>query len=109
MNKIFIGLLFLLLCVDSTFSMESRDEMEKVDTLMAGLVDTAIYEQIVPEQDRIEAVANECLNVHERDYQAAFLAFTYQIPDKVPHASSEPLKALTNVFDTILFQLSTKD
>lgn len=89
--------------------MESRDKKEKVDAMMDALVDTAIYEQVVPERDRIELVANECLNCYQRDYQAAFLAFSYQIPDKVPKASSEPLKTLTDIFDTILYQLSTQD
>lgn len=87
----------------------SRDKEEQVNALISGLVDTAMYEHVVPERDRIEAVAKECFNMNQRDYQAAFLAFTYQIPDKVPHACSEPLKALTDIFDTILYQLSTQD
>ncbi|KAK8840060.1 hypothetical protein M9Y10_030993 [Tritrichomonas musculus] len=87
----------------------SRDKEEQVNALISGLVDTALYEHVVPERDRIEAVAKECFNVNQRDYQAAFLAFTYQIPDKVPQACSETLKALTDIFDTILYQLSTQD
>lgn len=113
MKRVFVILFFLLLCVDSIFSMEFdrvfRDRREQVNAQMARLVDIAIDEQVIPEQVSIEAVANECFNVYQHNYQAAFLAFTYQIPEEVSQISSESIRSLTDIFDKTLFQLSMQN
>lgn len=113
MNKVLIILSFLLLFADSVFSMEfdrvSRDKREQVNMQMAKLVDTVIDERVIPEQASIEAVVNDCFDAYQHNYQSAFLAFTYQIPEEVSQVSSELLKSLTAIFDKILFRLSTQN
>jgi len=113
MNKFFVALSCSLLFADNALSMAfdraSRDMGEQIDTQMAKLIDTVIYEQTIPDEARIESVASDCYNAHQCNYQAAFLAFAYQIPEEVPQASSESLKILTNIFDEKLFRLSVQN
>eukprot|EP00833_Pecoramyces_ruminatium_P017871 jgi/Orpsp1_1/1191903/evm.model.d7180000089293.1 len=65
------------------FDRVSSDKREQVNTKMAKLVDMAIDKHVIPDQVSIEAIANECFNVYKRNYQAAYSAFSYHIPEKI--------------------------
>lgn len=65
-----------------------------MNTKMARLVDMAIDEHVIPDQVNIQEIANECFIEYMGNFQAAYSAFSYQIPEKIPRISSKSLKSL---------------
>lgn len=86
-------------CFQNTFPMtnsENQEKHEQLDYKMASLIDRAIEEEKISD-DEIEKIANECFKLYP-EYNSAFLKFCYQLPQILSPREKKIIDSLTEKF-----------